>query len=82
MNNVYDTFTVSTSYLSLIFNGDDSGLDTDDIETFNSWIEDIGLPLGHWSTDDESEFFSRCEICELGAWCTEIQWVELTSKSA
>ena len=58
---LFDTieYKLPTEWISPIFNGDISGLDEDDIEKFESWMElhNEELGEGHWSliTDDEND---------------------------
>ena len=72
-------YHISESYLSAIFNGDDSGLegceerdcDTCEICELDAFLEDVTEQFGpgHWSCPDDTDEtdFGTCDICGLGA---------------
>lgn len=76
------TYTIPARFLSLIFNGDKSGLDDEDLELFEQFIEREELleSQGHWSYDVEENkhYFSKMNDITrwLGDEVVDIQWIK------
>lgn len=75
------TFQVPEYLLSLIINGDDSGLSDKEIkqwENFADSLTDDEFKSGHWSYDSEDNeaYFSHTnDVTNLGGNVVDIQWV-------
>ena len=51
-----ETLTVAEHWLPAIINGDYSGLNDEEIETLNDWLEENAKPSSVWTTYDYPEF--------------------------
>ena len=67
-------YTIAEHYLSYIINGDDSGLEPEEIEQVDDFLahEQIGSWLIDLPDTEEGGQFARCEICGLYANCYTI----------
>ena len=76
MLNDYYEFTISETFLSAIFNGDESGLDDWESRVLGQFLECLPSEAvgGVWEiADDEFEaHFERCEITHLHSNCVTI----------
>lgn len=74
-------YTVCTHFFSAIFNGDESGLEEDEVAKLNAWLESEGFNLqyGHFSTEDgESEsHFGHCEVTGEQGDVADLEWVQM-----
>jgi hypothetical protein len=63
-------------YLCTIFNGDSSGLEEEDSEKIDRWLERFDLSKGHFSHDSEQEpsFGPICEVSGLRGDVITIVW--------
>lgn len=59
-------YDVMSCFLPLIFNGDDSGLEPEDIAAFEQWSNAENLAEGHFSHDSSGDDYGHCDI--LGTW--------------
>lgn len=71
-------YRVCQHYLPAIINGDYSGMEEDDIEKLDKFLEDFDLQEGHFDCDsDEEASFERCEICKLMGDVITLRWVQM-----
>lgn len=71
-------YTVCRHFLTPIFYGDYSGLDDEDIEKLEAWMEaeNFDLAEGHFSHDSEEETnFETCDIVGLSGDTVKVTWV-------
>ena len=71
-------YTIYEGFLSALINGDESGLEEHEIESYREWYESEGFDesKGNWwyDSDTESEY-DDCEILGVFADCATIVWV-------
>lgn len=63
-------YQVAGHFLSAIINGDDSGLEPQEVELLESWYQREMLD-GNWilGVDGGDSYFAECEVCEQYADC-------------
>jgi hypothetical protein len=76
-------YTIPACFLSLIFNGDASGLEDDDIKAWQQFQQQMitdGFTNGHWSYPDNQESWlcSYNDVTRLGADVVHIEWVDMS----
>lgn len=80
-------YTVATVYLSALINADRTGLTDDDVTLLESFLDDIDENYGqyqkHWTCNfsNSESFFAVCDICGLGAECSEVELVVFTGQT-
>jgi len=78
------TYQIPTIYLPLIFNADATGLEDEDIELFDEFIEREGLAdnKGYWSYPDNQEsYFSHVnDVTRLGNDVIDLQWANTSTQ--
>jgi hypothetical protein len=73
------TFKIPERYLTLIFNGDTTGLEKEDVEAWEKFVTSNDLTNGHWSCPDDTEsYFSWSnDVHSLGDNVVGVQWVDM-----
>lgn len=74
-------YKIADHYLSALINGDESGLEDDDAEQLNNWIETAendakqsGVLHWHWADmEDTGEDYGRCAVSGLFAMCCTVR---------
>lgn len=68
-------YTIADIFLSALINGDDSGLEPEDIEALDSFIESLPneAKQGHWDVIEDSENFCECDISGLYNNCVSVR---------
>lgn len=81
-------YTIPSYFLSYIFNGDDSGIDPEDVDAWTEFENGERLPRGHWATvEDESgeateSYFSWTnDVTTLGSDVTDLVYVVMEDKT-
>lgn len=77
----YFEYKIAKYYLSALINDDDSGLELDEVDEFETFIENAyanarmkGFTIGHWADDsDDDTNFARCEVTGLYADVTTVR---------
>jgi len=72
------THNISDHYMSALINNDFSGLEDDDIETLNNFINNKlkEYPMFYAICPSDCEgSFSRCDICKLNSNCIEVEFI-------
>lgn len=72
--NDHITYKIAAHFLSPIFNGDDSGLDSKEIRQLDAFMcSAMCLPDATWEIpEDDSPEFAICEVTGLYADCYEV----------
>jgi hypothetical protein len=72
----YD-FTIADHYASAIIYGDYSGLEDNEAEELDQWLEAQNLGQGHWDIEDCNDAgFTRDEVSGLMAMCFTFHYHE------
>jgi len=82
----YETYNylIPSWALCSLINGDDSGLDEDDIQALDIFEKQaIENGIGHWSydTDEEPGFYRSNDIHNLGDNCLHVQYIVFNRES-
>ena len=67
----YD-FKISDHFLSLLINGDSTGLSDEDESLFNDWYESTDRRIQHWDAVDHLGF-GRCEVTNSMSDCSLVR---------
>jgi hypothetical protein len=68
----YFTYTIASHYAPAIINDDWTGLEDDEAEALQSWIDDLPKGVEYWETTDGGGSFDRDEVSGLLANCVSI----------
>jgi hypothetical protein len=69
----YDTETIAIHYLSVIFNDDYTGLNDEEHEELDKWLDKQPKNATFAYDDDNEQFFGKDAVSGLMATCVELQ---------
>lgn len=78
MDTDFIEYTVCDHFLPALINGDESGLEQEDVDALHAWMgrEGFDTRKGHFDTDsDEEPSFAYCDIAGLLGNTVTLRWV-------
>lgn len=73
-------YTICQHFLPALINGDESGLEQEDVDALAAWMarEEFDLRVGHFDTDsDEESSFALCDVTGLRGDTVTLRWVAM-----
>lgn len=68
-------YTIAEYYLPALINGDYTGLSDEAEYDLEMFLAKVNLPTGHWSQEDYSKEFAKCDVSGLMSECAHIDYV-------
>lgn len=73
MPNDYYEYSISEHFISAIINDDRTGLDDDEEQDLNDFLDKLPTSEGIWDIADDESNFTRCDICNMYSECLTVK---------
>ena len=73
MTAIYYDYTINEVFASVLITNDYTGLEAEELETLDEWIDNNEMRASHWTVESESSDFAKCEITGLLSDCVTIR---------
>ena len=70
---IYYDYTIGEHFAPALINDDYTGLEDDEHDTLDQWVDDNEMRSGYWTIESESSDFAKCEITGLLSDCVTIR---------